>query len=122
MRRSLVALAIVALGAASCGSPSFVDTVTVANPYEYNVQAEVSNGRSGWLNLGEVSRESEETRQQVIDMGQRWVFRFSFRDLEPVEVSLSRSDLASAGWRVAVPETLAEMLRSRGEPPSLQGG
>jgi hypothetical protein len=122
MRRSLLALGILALPAASCGDPSFVDKVIVANPYEYNVHAEVSDGRSGWLNLGEVAPESEETNQQVVDMGPRWVFRFRFRDLEPVEVSLSRSELVSAGWRVEVPETLAQTLRARGEPPSYRGG
>ena len=117
----IAVVALLAFVGVSCGDPSFVDRVTIVNPHEYTVHAEVSDGSSGWLNLGGVDRESEDTTGQVIDMGERWVFRFTFRDLEQEQVTLSRAELSSAGWRVEVPEALAQRLRKRGEPPSYSG-
>jgi hypothetical protein len=123
-RMARIALAVLlALGGVSCGAPSFVERITIVNPNEYDVLAEVSDGSSGWLHLGTtIERESEEMIEQVADMGERWVFRFRFRDLEQEQVTLSRAALSSAGWRVEVPESLAERLRTRGEPPSFSGG
>jgi hypothetical protein len=121
-RIARIALAVLlALVGISCGDPTFVDRITIENPYEYDVLAEVSDGSSGWLHLGTLERESEEMIEQVADMGERWVFRFGFRDLELELVTLSRAALSSAGWRVEVPEALAERLRTRGEPPSFSG-
>ena len=112
---------LLSLVGVSCGDPSFVDRITIVNPYEYDVPAEVSDGSSGWLHLGTIERESEDTIEQVADMGERWIFRFRYRDLEQEQVTLSRAALSSAGWRVEVPEALAERLRTRGEPPSFSG-
>lgn len=112
---------LLALTGVSCGEPRFVAKVTIVNPTEYDVHAEVGDGRSGWLNLGGVQRESEETIQQVTHFGERWVFRFGFRDLEQVEVPMTRAELAAAGWRVEVPATLADRLRTRREPASFTG-
>lgn len=124
MKRLTFALLALVEFATSCGDPSFVEKVTIANSYEYDVLAEVSGDGVSWLNLGGVDRESEETTQHVIDMGEQWIFRFRYpyEDVEPGEVSLTRSELQAAGWRVEVPAALAERLRKRGEPPSISRG
>lgn len=120
-RASLIILVLVLLP--SCDAirgPKFVAKITIVNPFEYSFLVEVGDGHSGWLNLGGVERESEETTQEVIDMGTTWVFRFSFRDQEHEQVTLSRAELAANRWRVTVPETIAQRLRARGEPPSFK--
>lgn len=121
-RRIVFALGgLLALTGVSCGQPSIVEKVTIVNRIEYDVHAEVGDGRSGWLTLGDFQRESEGMIRQVIDFGERWVFRFGYRNLEQVEVSMTRADLAAAGWRAEVPASLAERLRTRGEPASYTG-
>lgn len=124
MRRLIFALVAVVGLTTACGDPSFVEKVTIANPYEYDVIVGVSGDGKAWLNLGGLNRGDEVTRQQVIDMGERWFVRFRYPyedDVEPVVVSLTRSELVAAKWRVEVPESLAEILRKRGEDPSFDG-
>ena len=57
-------------------------------------------------------------------MGERWFFRFRYpydADVEPAVVLLTRSELATAEWRVEVPKSFAETLRTRDEPASYDG-
>lgn len=117
---SLVLAGALALVPASCGDPTYVEKVTIANPYEYDVHVEAGGGKFGLLDLGTVRRNQEETVQQVIDMGDRWVFRFRFRDDEDERIEMSRSELSSAGWRVEIPKGLTERLRAKREPPSFR--
>lgn len=110
--RILLAAAL-AVAAVSCGDATFVEKVTIVNPYEYDVHVAVGDGDSGWLNLGRVERESEQVTEQLLDMGERWVFRFRFRDGDEARIELPRSDLSSAGWRLEVPRAFTERLRAR---------
>lgn len=121
MKRLAVALGAIGLAAlTACNTVRYVERVTIVNPYEYTLHAEVGRGASGWLNLGGVEREGEETIEQVIDMGERWVFRFRFGDIAEEQVTFSRAELAGRGWRVEVPKALPERLRKAGEPPSFK--
>ena len=124
MRRLVYALVAVVGLTTSCSDPSFVEKVEIANPYEYDVIAAVSGDGKAWLSLGVLNRGDEVTRLQVIDLGERWFFRFRYPyddDVEPAVLSLTRSDLAGVAWRVEVPRSLAETLRKRGEPASYDG-
>lgn len=124
MRRPIFALVSLLGLMTACNDPSFVEKVTIANPFEYDVIVGVGDDDTGWLNLGGLNRGSEETRLEVIDMGERWFFQFRYPyedDVEPVVVSLTRSELVAANWRVEVPESLAKTLRKRGEPASFDG-
>lgn len=123
-QRTLVALLVCVwlLGAcAAVGGTRYVERLTLDNPSEYGFSVDVSDGRSGWLSLGEVKRESEDVIEEVIDMGKVWVFRFSFHGRFEEQITIDRTKLRAEGWRVSVPETLIGRLRASGEPPSFRG-
>lgn len=79
MRKPLATFILLALvvlpGCDAIRGPKFVARITIVNPFEYSFLVEVGDGRSGWLNLGGVNRNSEDSTLEVIDMGARWVFR-----------------------------------------------
>lgn len=122
MKRTFVTLGLVLLTLlTSCEAirgPKYVAKITVVNPYEYSFHVEVGDGRSGWLNLGGVTRNGENSMEEVIDMGSTWHFRFRFSDQEEEEITIARDELQARRWRIDVPEAISKRLRARGEPPS----
>jgi hypothetical protein len=118
---ALVAAVVVGLLVSSrvTSGPSAVPELTIANPTLYQVDVDVTGAdRSGWLPLGSVRRESEQTVQDVIDPGQQWVFRFRYGGRDAGELTLSRDDLRAAGWRITVPQAVGDRLRDEGVGPS----
>ncbi|MDQ4134350.1 MAG: hypothetical protein M3179_14380 [Actinomycetota bacterium] len=121
--RSNVLLAVV--GAALAGallltlsspleSPERVDHITVVNPQAWNAEIDVTTeARDGWLGIGAVDRQDEQTFGEVIDQGDRWVFRFSYGG-EQSELVVDRGQLESEQWRVTVPSQFAERMRVGG--------
>jgi hypothetical protein len=109
----------VLLVASGCSSVSFVSRVTIANPTDFPVNVEVSGeGRAKWLSLGSTEARSDATTRDVVDQGDVWVFRFDYLGVHGDTVEVSRADLAQAGWRVEVPQTVEEDLRALGfQPP-----
>jgi hypothetical protein len=102
----------------ACSDVSFVGRVTVGNPTDFPVNVEVSGGRGEqWLSLGSAEANSEVTTRDVVDQGDVWVFRFDYLGAHGARVEMSRADLARAGWRVEVPQTLDEDLRAMGFRP-----
>jgi hypothetical protein len=109
----------------SCGAvrgPRYVDRITISNLYEYDVSVDVNDGRSGWLVLGTVRRQSETAVESVIDMGPVWVFRFRYRNRAEERLRVNRSILVESGWQIRVPQRLVERLRASGEPASYRPG
>lgn len=96
-----------------------VRRVTIENPTVYSVNVEVSaGGRGGWLDLGAVDREGAKTVEQVTDQGPRWTFRFSYGGVGAGDLTVPRTDLAAAGWRLTIPETVGQRLHDAGLSPS----
>jgi hypothetical protein len=100
--------------------PPHVDRVTVANPHVWDAQVDVAAvPGDGWLGMGTVERESEQSFREVLDMGGRWTFRFSYGG-EEVEVTVDRAQLENNDWRVGVPPSFAERLVQAGVEQSSQ--
>jgi hypothetical protein len=121
---AVVALAVVAvafaLGVGSVTRESaFVPTVAVDNPTPYNLQVDVAvPGEGDVLALGTVPREGSRRFEQVVDLGERWLFRFSFGGEAVGEVVVPRARLEHDGWRLEVPAGVGQELADAGHPPS----
>jgi hypothetical protein len=99
--------------------PHFVRRVTIVNPTVYRMEVEVSRGPGdGWLDLGGISRESRRNVNEVVDQGERWVFRFRHGGADAGQLAVSRAELARDGWRITVPRHVGERLAAAGTPPS----
>ena len=99
--------------------PSFVPRLSVVNPTPYHVEIDVTGaGGDGWLNLGGVRRESTKHLYEVIDEGDRWVFRFSYGGVDAGQVTIPGDQLRAGGWRVTIPWAAADRLRAAGLTPS----
>ena len=94
-----------------------MERVEIVNETSYSAKVEVSGSDRGWLVLTTVSPRSTIEVNEVIDQGDRWSFRFSYGTQEPVDVEVSRAELAEAGWQVEVPLELEEQLRAEGIVP-----
>lgn len=119
MSRQLIwrALLLVALLASGCDEVGFVDRVVIVNDTSYTASVEVSGEAGGWVALTTVSPGATREVREVIDQGDEWTFRFAYAGHEPVEMTVVRSDLASAGWRIQVPDELEQSLRGAGVAP-----
>lgn len=112
---------LVLLLSACSGAAPTVEGVTIVNETAYDVEVEAGAGAGeddGWLPLARVDARSTGSAHDVIDQGDVWVFRFRHWG-EPVEeMSLTREGLQGEGWRIEVPETVAERLEQLGRPPA----
>ena len=113
LRVSLVAVLLALTG---CDSVAFVDRVVVVNGTAYPADVGVAGEGAGWLGLGVVPEHGTRSVGQVIDQGRLWRFRFSYGSHDPVELEISREDLARAAWRVEVPRELETRLRAEDVP------
>lgn len=103
-----------------CATVSHVDQVVLVNPTDYDLVVEVRESeRDSWLRLGTARRNSETVKEEVIDMGETWVFRFRYIDEELGEDSVSRSDLVGNDWRYEIPAKFGDQLKQKGYPPSV---
>lgn len=99
--------------------PSFVPRLTVANPTPYNVEIDVTGADGdGWLNLGGVRRESTKHLYEVIDHGDRWIFRFHYGGVEAGQMAVPGDQLRAGGWRMRIPPEVGDRLRAAGLAPS----
>lgn len=98
--------------------PKFVDHVSIANPSGYDLNVDVTGaGRDGWLPISVATGGRTTTTRDVVDQRDTWIFRFSYAGSPGGQVSVSRSDLAKRGWRIEVPQDVAERLRAAGVQP-----
>ena len=120
---TLVALAVLAaaLGISvslATRGPAFVDRITIENPTLYNVQVDVGAPGEVVVDLGAVPRGGSRTFEQVLDQGERWVFRLSFGGQDVGEVDVQRDQLETDRWRVTIPAAIGRELGNAGHPPS----
>lgn len=113
----LVFLLLLLRGSAS--GPERVAKLTVTNPTPYKVNVEVAApGEDLWLDLGAVDREGARTVEELPDVDDRWVFRFSSAGVDGGRLEVARTELRDAGWRLTVPAVVAERLGAAGLTPS----
>ena len=118
LRRALL-LFLVVLPVASCTSARYVDRIEIVNPTEYDLLVDVRpEEKASRLGLGLAKHGSEAIHEQVIDLGEEWIFAFSFVGEEVGSLAIKRSDLESAGWRVVIPDDVGAKLRERGAKAS----
>ena len=111
----LVALALQPL----LDGPGFVPRITFANPSPYDLTVEAAaDPADGWVTVGSVRRRAETTVEQVLDVGDRWTFRFSTGDTEGGTLAFDRQALDAAKWRVEIPSHVEQRLRTSGVPVS----
>ena len=114
----LVVAVMLAVGLWLARGPKFVDHIRVANPSGYDLNVDVTGAaHDGWLPISVATGGSTTTTRDVIDQRDTWIFRFSYAGNPAGQVSVSRSDLAKRGWRIEVPQGVAERLRAAGIQP-----
>ncbi len=107
----------IGVGSITRGS-AFVERITVDNPTLYNLQVDIgAPGEGQVLAVGTVPREGSRQFHQVVDQGERWVFRLSFGVEEVGEIEVPRPQLEQDGWKVAVPPDGGRRLADAGHPP-----
>ena len=115
-----LALPILLLGiGASCSMSETIDRLTIVNRTPFDVDVRVSDTKKdSWLILGRAAHESSTVNELVTDMGETWVFQFSYGGRSVGELSVERDELRRSRWRVEVPSSVADRLRQLGfEPP-----
>jgi hypothetical protein len=109
---SATLLLIVSTG---CTEPRHVDHITVRNGSGYSLTVSVADrGRDGYLGLGVVPREGEQTFTEVLDQGDLWVFRFTYGGEEAAELPVTRAQLQRDHWTVEVPPEASSTLAGLG--------
>lgn len=99
--------------------PEYVDELTVDNGTDFHLRIEVSDGAGdSWLRVGTVEAESTKAFPRVIDQGEVWLFRFHGQGRSGGELRVDRSQLVGDGWRLVVPESVADELRAQGALPT----
>jgi len=106
------------LGGAACSGVSFVDGVTIVNDTEYSANIDVtSKVGDGWLLLTSVEPHSTTGVEEVIDQGEKWIFRFDYVGKYDQEVEISRRELAQNDWTIEVPQSFEQRLRELNVSP-----
>jgi hypothetical protein len=97
--------------------PNYIETISFENPNVYDLGVEVSDaGRTGWMAVTTARRNTATIAEDVYDIGDVWVFRFTAQGKEGGELRLTRSDLAGDGWRLRIPEQVGAQLHAKGAP------
>ena len=112
-------VATIVVVSAAIRPPPHVDRLTVDNPLPWQVDVDITSDHDHpdtWSPLGTIAPgDRDRTFHDVPDQGDHWVVRYSYAD-QSVETPIDRTRLADDDWRVTVPDSLTELLRSAGVP------
>jgi hypothetical protein len=99
--------------------PNFIEGIAFENPSVYDLTIQVNDGGTGWMAVTTARRHSTTVANEVYDIGNVWAFRFTAQGEYGGEVRVTRSELASAGWHLVIPEQIGAQLQAKGvhEPP-----
>ena len=98
-------------------SPSRAPDVTIDNPTPYDLTVKVSDRSSDdWMGFALVDAQSQTVVGAPIDQGSEWILDFG----DGREYPIKRSVLRDAGWRLRVPDEVADRLAAAGVAPSPQ--
>ena len=114
-----VVAAVLALVVPALSVPDRVEQLTIDNPHPWTASVDLvgRDGEETRLGLGAVDRGTDQTFRDVLDQGDEWTLRFTHAG-QQVDVTVSRADLETAGWKVAVPDDFAGALEAAGVPES----
>lgn len=103
-----------------CDNASYVERIVLVNPNDYNVLVDVKGANdTSWLALGIANRNAETVKEEVLDQGETWLFRFRYVS-EAGEDRVSRADLVRNRWRYEIPKRVGEILKEKGYAPSIK--
>jgi hypothetical protein len=112
-------VAVFVLMSTTLREPDHVDRLTLVNPTEYGVNVTVRSApEQGRFSLGWSESTQERELREVPDLGETWIFAFSYAGVDAGEVTVSRAALAGADWRLEVPATVAQPIRAAGLTPA----
>jgi hypothetical protein len=113
--RSIVCITLFLIVATGCTEPRHVDHITIRNGSPYSLTVSVADrGRDGYVGLGVVPRDGEQTFTEVLDQGDLWVFRFTYGGEEAAELPVTRAALLRNNWTVEVPPEVSSTLAGLG--------
>lgn len=116
---ALGAIALFVLVTRLLAGPNFIDRISFENPTIYDISIEASGpDRDGWVAIATARPEATTAAEEVLDIGDEWVFRFSAQGVSGGELRLTRAQLADDAWRVRLPESVGEQLRAAGALPT----
>jgi hypothetical protein len=119
---AVVLIAAVLLGVASTrvlDGPAHVSSFVVDNSTAWPASVSVRPaGSSGWLDVGTVAPVGSYEFRGVLDQGTRWEVRFRYAGRVETSITMDRSDLAAAGWKVQVPAEVERQARQAGLSPA----
>ena len=108
---------VVLLATAALRVPRFVSSVTIDNPSAYAIDVAAAPANSTeWTQLTAIAPNTTISVSQVVDQGGSWVFRVGSAGTVGGVFTVSRSDLARAGWKVTVPPSVIARLRAQNVP------
>ncbi len=111
---ALVAAALLAV-TVLIPSPQFVHRITFENHTPYHLDVAVTDaGRHGWMGIGTAERNRRTDLDEVYDIGDVWVFRYSAQGHDSRTFTVTRAALESHDWRVAVPDALTAEFGASG--------
>jgi hypothetical protein len=113
-----VLISIASLVVPALRVPAHIPSVTIENNLVYLVEVTVSDGRGPTAPVGPVNRGTTARFEDVVDLGDHWVFHFAGGGVGAGTVERSREDLASSGWRIVVPDDVGRRLQQAGLSPS----
>jgi hypothetical protein len=116
---TLVAVILYALVASQLREPDRVDRLTLVNPTDYGLRVTVrASALDGAFDLGWVWDRSEVAIVDAPDVGDTWIFRFSYAGRDAGELVVARDELVREGWRLTIPPGAAERLAAAGLVPA----
>lgn len=99
--------------------PARVSRLGVSNVSAYQLEVSVgSPDRPGAQGLGAVQRDGSRQFEEVLDQGDRWIFRFAYGGVPAGEIEVSRADLARSRWTVTAPAEVDARLGAAELTPS----
>lgn len=116
---ALAAIALFVVVTRLLAVPNFIERISFENPTVYDISIEAAGpDREGWSAIATARREATTAAEEIPDIGDEWVFRFSAQGDSGGELRLTRAQLASDDWRIHIPESVGERLQAAGAPPS----
>jgi hypothetical protein len=93
--------------------PSFVDTVRIDNPTDYNIHVEIGTPESGSrLPLGAVVQRCVTEFHTVLDQGDTWMVSLRTQGRDAGELTVARDDIARDGWTIHIPASMSDRLHA----------
>jgi hypothetical protein len=107
-----------ALVAGPLADPGRVD-IRLENPTDYDMTVLARTpDRAGHVVVATVESGDEKLVQEIVDLGDQWVFDFRQAGVDAASLEQSRAELEGSGWTVTVPASAGDRMTEAGVAPS----